>query len=492
MIKFLEILFSFPAKLLDSFVSSFSKKLGKTFPTMAHLNPEDGRDIHIAAIQSPVSLPLLYKTDLSMFETLNQLSIGSCIWQARRMMRQYLWYKKTGEVKNFSARSGYILSKGIDGFPGVQGTTPRAADSILLKTGIAEEEMVPDANYLPYEEYLNFPMQSTAVVSNMSQYKIGGYATVPADLNSIKQAIYQNGVICFTLGLDTNWFVGIIMRVLKIYGYHGLVGYGYDAEGLFGKNSWGTGWVAVLSKVMGFPAGDFYVKWSDYQNNIFDIIAYVDIPKPIIDNTKSLNYHFNQMMLFGRTSPDILQLQKRLDKEGYWPLAIEKTGFYGVATATAVLKYQLANKVDAPERLEALGGQSVGPKTLAYLNGERGLDLLHAQIQVESQGNDYAIGDKNLVDHAYGCLQIRQGVMDTYNKVKGTSFKSSACLGNRNLSVDVWTTYWTVYKTMVTDKDKAFAWNGGPGWRQFYGKLGRESYTKNLDMYWSKIQTMLA
>lgn len=492
MIKFLEALFSYPAKLLDAGISFFSKNQDPIYPLSAHLNSEDSRDVHIATIQSPVALELSHKTDLSMFETINQLGIGSCIWQARRMMRQYMWYKKTGQIKRFSARSGYILSKGIDGFPDVQGTTARAADSILFKTGIAEDEIVPDDNTLAYDKYLSFPVQATTIVSNMAQYKIGGYATVPADFNSIKQAIFQNGVICFTLGLDANWFVGIIMRVLSIVGYHGLIGYGYDVEGIFGKNSWGTGWIAVLAKAMGFPAGDFYIKWSDYQNDIYDIVAYVDVPTAIIDNAKSLNYHFSGTMLAGQTTPAILQLQKRLEKEGYWTLGVEKTGFYGVVTASAVLKYQFMHKIDTPDNLEALRGRYVGPKTIAFLNGEVGLDLLHAQIQVESEGNDYAVGDKNLVDHAYGCLQIRQGVMDTYNRTKGTSFKSQDCLGNRELSIDVWTTYWTVYKDMITDKDKAFAWNGGVGWRQFYGKPKYEKYTANLDAYWNRISPMLA
>lgn len=487
----LEKLFEGAAKIFGA-LFGFLVKEEKKFMLGAHLNDADSRDIHIATIQAPVALPLTYKTDLSMFATLNQGGIGSCIWQARRMMRQCLWYKKTKQVKNFSARSGYIPSKAIDGIPNIQGTMGRIADSILFNQGIAEESIVPDDNFIPYDQYMSFPVKTPAVIANMALYKIGGYATVPPEINAIKQAIYQNGVVCFTLGLDANWFSGIIIRALNIIGYHALIGYGFDAEGIFGKNSWGTGWVAVLAKAMGFPAGDFYIKWSDYQNDIYDIVTYVDIPLPIIENAKALNYHFNKAMVAGQTSNDILQLQNRLDKEGCWPVGVEKTGFYGVITASAVLKYQFAHHIDTPDNLEALAGHSVGPKTLAYLNGEVGLDLLHAQIQVESQGNDYAVGDKNLVDHAYGCLQIRQGVVDQVNGHLGTSYKSQDCLGNRELSVKIWTIYWTIFTDMITDKDKAFAWNGGPGWRQFYGKAGHETYTANLDAYWGQIKPMLA
>lgn len=487
----LEKFFASIGKLFEIIVSFFYKEK-EVFSFGAHLNSPDSRDIHISTVQTPVALPLTYKTDLSMFPTLNQLGIGSCLWQARRMMRQFMYFKKTRKVINLSARSGYIPSKAIDGLGNIQGTTARAADSVLFNQGIGEDAVIPDDNTLPYNQYMAFPIQSPAIIANMAQYKIGGYAAVSTDFNSIKQAIFQNGVICFTLGVDANWFSGIIMKVLNLIGYHGLIGYGFDSEGIFGKNSWGTGWIAVLAKAMNFPAGDFYIKWTDYQNDIYDIVAYVDIPAPIINNAKALNYHFNNHMNFGDTSPDVLQIQNRLDKEGYWPSGVTKTGYYGVVTASAVLAYQIAHKLDTEANLEALGGKVIGPKTLAMLNGEVGLDLLHAQIQVESQGNDYAIGDKTLIDHAYGCLQIRQGVVDQYNGHFGTSFKSQDCLGNRDLSIKIWTGYWTIFTDMITDKDKAFAWNGGVGWRIYYGAPGHESYTANLDDYWSKIQPMLA
>lgn len=494
--KFLETLFSFPSKLLEKIISFFSPT-DFTFPLNAHLNPEDVRDIHIATVQSPVALNLTYKTDLSMFDTLNQKDKGTCLWQARRMMRQYMHYKKTGKVATLSARSGYILSKAKDSMPTVQGTFARVADSVLFNQGIAEDSFVPDDNTLPYDQYMNFlPINTQYVASNMAQYKIGGYATVPADFNAIKQAIFQNGVICFTLGLDTNWFYGIVIKVLSIVGYHGVLGYGYDAEGIFGKNSWGTGWVAILAKSMGFPAGDFYIRWSDYKNDIYDIVAYVDIPLPIINNVKSMDYYFSQNLSMGQTSPDVLQLQKRLEKEGCWSAGVLKTGFYGVVTCTAVLKYQFQNKIDTEANLEVLAGKSVGPKTRAFLNKQIGLSLCDAQIQVESNGNDYAVGDLNISEAdggpAYGCLQIRQGVMDVYNKVKGLSLTAKDCLGNRTLSIDVYNTYWTVNTSMITDKDKAFAWNGGLGWRQYYGTPQYKRYSDNLDAYWNKVQAMLS
>lgn len=451
------------------------------YPTGAVRNSPDSRDIHIAAIQAPVPFPLVYKTDLSMFVTLNQLLLGTCILQSRRMMRQYMLYKKTGKVVKLSARSGYIPSKKIDGLvAGIQGTTARAGDSVLFNFGIAEDAVVPDNNSLSYNDYMNTDVTVSTVALNMAQYKIGGYASVPADFTAIKQAIYQNGVITFTLGIDSNWFTGLIMKVLNILGYHSLLGYGYDATGIFGKNSWGTSWIAQLAQIMGFPAGDFYIKWSDYQNDIYDIVAYVDIPEPILNNAKTLKYYFQNAMQYGQSSPEILQLQNRLDKEGLWPVGIAKTGHYGVTTASCVLSYQTLHKVADIGELLQLQGDYVGPATLRALNGATKLSLEDALIHQESRGNDYAVGDKG---HAFGPLQIWQSYID--DALPG--HKAEECLGNRPLSLQVFYAYMARYATPecigrpVTDQDRARIHNGGPdGWKN-------ESTLK----YWSEVEPML-
>ena len=43
---------------------------------------------------------------------------------------------------------------------------------------------------------------------------------------------------------------------------------------------------------------------------------------------------------------EVIQLQKVLQKQGYFPNNVECTGYYGAITAKAVLAYQIANRVD--------------------------------------------------------------------------------------------------------------------------------------------------
>lgn len=110
--------------------------------------------------------------------------------------------------------------------------------------------------------------------------------------------------------------------------------------------------------------------------------------------------------------------------------------------------------------------------------------LLDAIIQVESEGNDRAIGDKWLANPAYGCLQIRQPAVDDYNRWNGTTYNAKDCLGNRELSIKVFNAYAQHYATSArlghipTDEDIARNWNGGPNG---YKKL-------STLVYWSKVK----
>jgi hypothetical protein len=111
--------------------------------------------------------------------------------------------------------------------------------------------------------------------------------------------------------------------------------------------------------------------------------------------------------------------------------------------------------------------------------------LIAALIQVESQGNDNAIGDKNLADHAYGCLQIRKPVCDDVNRVYGKGLKAQDMLGDRALSIDTFRKYVGIYRC-ATDEEKARIWNGGPSAK----RKGTVMYAATT-IYWGKVKRLL-
>ena len=117
--------------------------------------------------------------------------------------------------------------------------------------------------------------------------------------------------------------------------------------------------------------------------------------------------------------------------------------------------------------------------------------LFNAIMMVESGGDDNAEGDKTLANHAYGCLQIRQGVCDQVNAKFGIDYISSDCLGQRGNSIDIWNKYWKIFTFLATDEDKAKGWNGGPYWKNIYDKPGYNQYSENINNYWTKVQKYL-
>lgn len=186
----------------------------------------------------------------------------------------------------------------------------------------------------------------------------------------------------------------------------------------------------------------------------------------------------------GMHGSNVLALQKNLNKLGF---LVKEDSDFGPKTQTQIISFQ--NKTG----LVADG--VAGPITLTKLKElTTPKNLVDVIIQVESGGDDMAEGDKTLQEHAYGCLQIRQGVCDDVNKHFGTTYKSKNCLGNRSLSLEIWNKYWEVY-VRPDNEDKSRSWNGGPNWKQIYFKPNKTpqelQYCKNLDIYWKKVEALL-
>jgi hypothetical protein len=113
--------------------------------------------------------------------------------------------------------------------------------------------------------------------------------------------------------------------------------------------------------------------------------------------------------------------------------------------------------------------------------------LINVLIQVESGGNDSVIGDRHLVNKAYGCLQIRKPCVVDVNRKLGTNYQAEDCLGNRELSEKIFRTYIGIYATKSrlgrepTFEDMARIWNGGP-----------RGFTRESTLpYWKKVEEFL-
>ena len=192
----------------------------------------------------------------------------------------------------------------------------------------------------------------------------------------------------------------------------------------------------------------------------------------------------------GDTNEYVRDVQKTLNSLGFSVATVgagspgKETNYFGPLTQNAVKRFQKAKGL----YIDGI----VGAKTWAILKKKpTKLSLIDAIIQVESGGNLNAVGDKGLTHPAYGCMQIRQPAVDDVNRKFGTKYKATDCLGNKALSIEIFTKYMLCYPQNTTDEDKARAWNGGGNWKKVYKTKGWESYSSNLDIYWEKVRKLL-
>lgn len=81
----------------------------------------------------------------------------------------------------------------------------------------------------------------------------------------------------------------------------------------------------------------------DFILNRVEQVGYIiDLPEELLPPT----FKFTKNLYFGLRNVDVLQLQKRLVKEGYGNFT--PTGYFGILTQRAVIKYQLAKGISPP------------------------------------------------------------------------------------------------------------------------------------------------
>lgn len=251
---------------------------------------------------------------------------------------------------------------------------------------------------------------------------------------------------------------------------------------------WDSG--QIVKSCNGFPLSHATMIYGTVMGNLRDMDHY-----PPYFKTLAPDYEFPFNLQYvvtlkpialrnGMTGMNVLKLQQDLNKLGF---GLKEDGDFGNRTQTAVFSIQ--NKTGL--KADGIAGSLTLQKIKELITPHTILDAI---IQVESQGNDNAEGDKNLQNHAYGCLQIRQGVCDDVNRHFGTTYRAEECLGNRIRSIDIWNKYWEVYPR-TDNEDIARTWNGGPGWKQIYFKTTKTTaeitYCNNLDIYWSKVKALL-
>jgi hypothetical protein len=104
----------------------------------------------------------------------------------------------------------------------------------------------------------------------------------------------------------------------------------------------------------------------------------------------------------------------------------------------------------------------------------RWMDLWRATCWVESENNPDKI---NIIEGAYGIVQIRQCKLDDYNRATSDNYNLSAVV-DKEVSREIFLHHCSLYKTA---EEASRTWNGGP----------RGMDKPQTKMYWEKIRMIM-
>lgn len=228
------------------------------YPLLCLPSSEDARDYQYlrlmgASVGEPVAID--YRSQLP--PVFDQGERGSCVACATTWTLKAYEEIVQGDYPpaGLSAAFLYSMCKQMDGMPGEEGTTPRAALKVLKNYGVCGEEM------MPYHLLSDLPAPRTPPIpepalSAARAFRIQSYASLCgyADrerslaLPAIRQALQQQGPLLLALMVSENFFPdeqGMLPLPQGLArGGHavGIVGDLPEREVLILRNSWGASW----------------------------------------------------------------------------------------------------------------------------------------------------------------------------------------------------------------------------------------------------------
>lgn len=317
--------------------------------------PDDTRDIKLGAAALPIyTFPKVLTNQMAWAQAVEYQGhqpacgahAGTTMQGIRRGSRytpRFTW----GDIKSF------------DGNPIESGTDMRSIFKSVTKTGVLNFNQLGNEVTLPLVKYAHPPVTSQQTTLAL-QNKGDGYGFITdRTFNGIKQFINDHGpsIMLMRVGDEmwttpngvTSWMEHDVlpMRVPKVVvSGHFVVVHSYDEQYIYFLNSFGSTWGRNGHGYFG----------AEYMPLINDVGALFPLA-------------FTKDLLLGMTDPDVLRLQKLLNKDPRTRIASsgsgspgQETTTFGPLTQVAVKKFQTLYGI-----LPAVG--YCGPLTRAVLNG---------------------------------------------------------------------------------------------------------------------------
>ena len=231
----------------------------------------DERDYLMRPYLAVVKIPKKVDYTNKMSPVRDQGDQGTCVGFATATgMKEYQEFLDYEKLVELSPRFVYAEAKEIDGVPGLEGTTIRAAMQVLRAKGVCQEKFWP---YKPHQE--DKPKEGAAV--NAKKFCIKTYARI-LNLDELHMSLATKGPA--VLGIQVfkgmpktkTGIVPMPKRGERSLGGHAICACGYDeGKGLVKfKNSWGK-WG---------NKGYGYLPYSYIERYMMDAWSSVDIEDP--------------------------------------------------------------------------------------------------------------------------------------------------------------------------------------------------------------------
>lgn len=203
----------------------------------------DQRDYLMRAYLPLVKLPEKIDWTLKMSPVRDQGQEGTCVgFAATTGMKEYQEKLDYLKLVILSPRFLYSECKKIDGMPGLEGTTIRAAMKVLKNNGVCQEKFWP---YQPLKK--NKPLSGAS--GNAKKFRILTYARI-LDLDELRMSLATKGPAVLGIKVFAGMFktkTGILPLPKKderSIGGHAICAVGYDNKKQLVKfkNSWSSKW----------------------------------------------------------------------------------------------------------------------------------------------------------------------------------------------------------------------------------------------------------
>lgn len=338
----------------------------------------DYRDSVYASLAVLTTQPNI-QTNFSLFPVYNQQQTPSCVSHSVVKLMQLYWYLKTGKIVTFNPQFLHILSV----FPGAtpeDGRDPRTVLQMAQKYGCCTSTTLPINTGVSNTQYCDPNVITQEMRDEAIQYAIPSFIQISLTENDFRNAIKNYGAISslFEVG-NTFWtapdgkitwnqsLIDPIRATSNITSAHEVTIIGDNNSDLGqGVNSWGDTWD---------NKGYFSYIFNEWQPYITEAWAITD-PDPralalvqSLPQASQFKHNFQTTIKYGMSNAEVRALQIALAIDGDFEYP-EITGTYGLATATAVLQFQMKYAVASLSELDSLHGfnSQVGPATRVKLN----------------------------------------------------------------------------------------------------------------------------